>query len=98
MNNKLKNQLLEKINFEKQENKSILKEKRKERNHNLIVKGTIFERLGLLNESEEFLLGLLVSTKYYKITDKKPFENLGKKFIEKREYYKNKKKEGNKNE
>lgn len=91
MNKRLTNQLLQKINLEKIENKISSIEKRKTRNHNLIVKGTVFERLGLLDESEEFLLGLLISTKYYKITDKKPYEDLGEKFLEKRGNYKKKK-------
>lgn len=91
MNKTLTNQLLKKINLEKIENKLSSIEKRKARNHNLIIKGTVFERLGLLDESEEFLLGLLISTKYYKITDKKPYEDLGGKFLEKRGNYKKKK-------
>lgn len=62
------------------------KEKRKKRTHNLIVKGTVFEILGLDKEENEFLIGLLLSTNFYELdeNEKKKFLILGKLFLKKR--------------
>ncbi len=80
---KLKKENLRKsLDLEKEERKH----KRKERTHQLILKGTVFERLDLMNASEEYLIGLVISAEPFTKDDNEveKLEALGKKYLEMR--------------
>ncbi|VWL84935.1 hypothetical protein [Oceanivirga miroungae] len=65
------------------EKENIKKQNKKERDHALIVKGTIFERLDLMEESEEFLIGLIISSTPFNLTQeqKNKLIKIGENFI-----------------